>query len=183
MSAGAASDSALSAKTFFVASTEAKALGLVSATGTAVDGYIGLTSGSALFYAASGGQIGSHQYDAVGVAAHEISEVMGRIGMEGSGSGYYTPLDLFRYTAAHQPDLTPSAGYFSTNFGVSALNSFNNPGNGGDAADWATNAANARDAFDAFANPGVITNVSKTDLVEVASLGYRPAGAFAAITA
>lgn len=183
MAAGAVTaDTALSGSTFFLASAEAKALGLVNPTSTGVDGYIGLTSGSALYYPAGGGQIGASQYDAVGVAAHELSEVMGRLGMEGAG-GRYTPLDLFRYTAPNTPGNTPAAGYFSTNFGTTSLNLFNNPANGGDAADWATTTANARDAFDAFGNPGVITQVTATDLLEVASLGYKPVGTLSTVTA
>ena len=184
MAAGAVTaDTALSGKTFFLPTAEAKALGLASATGAGVDGYVGLINSSALFFPASGGQIAANQYDAVGVAAHEISEVMGRIGMLGSQSGYYTPLDLFRYTAAHQPDTTPTAGYFSTDLGATVLNSYNNPANGGDAADWASTSANARDAYNAFDNPGVITNLNKNDLLEVAALGYKPAGALTAVTA
>ena len=87
---------------FFVASAEAKALGLVKATTSGVDGYIGLGV-SSIYYPASGGHISPSQYDAVGVAAHELSEVMGRTGMLGAALGgktnVYTPLDLFRFTA------------------------------------------------------------------------------------
>jgi hypothetical protein len=171
---------ALASKTFFVASAEAKALGLVSAISTSTDGYIGFTAGSALSFA---GTIGATQYDAIGVAAHEISEVMGRIGMEGGQGGYYTPLDLFRYTAPNQPDLTNAAGIFSTNMGQTAVNYFNAGSNGGDSADWATRSSNAADAFDAFGNPGVKTQVTSGDLLAVAALGYHPAGALATVTA
>jgi hypothetical protein len=108
---------------------------------------------------------------------------MGRLGMEGGGSGYYTPLDLFRYSGAHQPDLSPTPGYFSTNLGVTSANVYNDPSNGGDAADWATTVGNSRDAYDAFDNPGVITNVTSTDLLEVAALGYHPVGGLGAVTA
>ena len=154
-----------------------------SATGSGVDGYVGFANTSAMFYPGAGGQIAANQYDAVGVAAHEISEVMGRIGMLGAQSGYYTPLDLFRYTAAHQPDTTPTAGYFSTDMGATVLNSYNNPANGGDASDWASTSANAKDAYDAFDNPGVISNLNRNDLLEVAALGYKPAGTLTGATA
>jgi hypothetical protein len=173
MAAGAVTAvGALAASTFFVASPEAKALGLVDPFSTAVDGYIGLGAGSALAFT---GKIGAGQYDAVGVAAHEISEVMGRFGSEGSVGGLYTPLDLFRYSGQNLPDLTPSAGYFSTNMGVTALNNYNDPTNpnGGDAGDWATNSA-PTDAYNAFGTPGVKMKVTATDLLEVAALGYRP---------
>ena len=181
MAAGAVTAvGALASKTFFVASAEAKALGLVNPTSTSIDGYIGLTAGALLSFT---GTIGAGQYDAIGVAAHEISEVMGRIGIEGSGSPYYTPLDLFRYAGLNQPDLTPAAGYFSTDNGASAVNYFNDGSNGGDAADWASSAANALDAFDAFGNPGVTLQVSSGDLLTVAALGYHPAGALTTVNA
>ena len=169
----------LSGENFFIASAEAKALGLVSATGTGVDGYIGLTSSGLL---ALGATIGAAQYDAVGVAAHEISEVMGRIGMEGGALGtyhdVYTPLDIFRYSSSGVPATSAGAAdYFSLNNGVTSLNTYNNPTNGGDASDWATLASNTLDAYDAFANPGVKMQVTGTDLLELAALGYQaPAG-------
>jgi hypothetical protein len=168
---------ALSGETFFITSGEAKALGLVNGSTTAIDGYIGLNSTSLMYFPASGGAIGARQYDAVGVAAHEISEVMGRIGMEGATLGgtkdVYTPLDMFRYTNPGVVDTTPTSGYFSANGGTTNLDTYNNPANGGDAADWATMPSNATNAYDAFDNPGVTTQVTATDLLEVASLGYQ----------
>lgn len=171
-------DSALSGSSFFLTSAEAKAVGLVGGQSTAADGYIGLTGNtSALYFPALGGAIKSTQYDAVGVAAHEISEVMGRIGLEGAALGSishaYTALDLFRYSAPGVPDLTPTAGYFSTNLGVTNLATYNNPANGGDAADLATQSPT--NAYNAFGTPGVIDQVTATDLLQVAALGYKVA--------
>jgi hypothetical protein len=173
-------DSPPSTANYFVTSAEAKALGLVSGSSTAIDGYIGLANSSSLFFGS--GKIGSSQYDAVGVAAHEISEVMGRIGTEGASLGstkdVYTPLDLFRYEAPNVRDLSDGTGYFSTtdgSGGATSSNTYNNGQNGGDASDWASiGAANAvvNDSYDAFDTPGVITHVSSTDLLEDASLGY-----------
>ena len=169
----------LRGESFFITSGEAKALNLVSPTGTGVDGFIGLANTSALYFPAAGGAIKSSQYDAVGVAAHELSEVMGRIGMEGASLGthkdIYTPLDIFRYSAPHSPDVTPTAGYFSTNDGVTNLVAYNSPANGGDAADWASSTANRLNAYDAFDTPGVISQVTASDLLEVAALGFQVA--------
>jgi hypothetical protein len=168
----------LRGESFFVTSAEAKAIGLVGAS-TSVDGYIGLTSGSLLFFGTPGQTVPSGQYDAVGVAAHEISEVMGRLGMEGATLGtyrnVYTPLDIFRYSSAGHPDTHPTAGYFSLNDGKTNLGTYNNPANGGDASDWASLSTNTRDSYDAFDNPGVTTQVTATDLLEVAALGYQVA--------
>lgn len=112
----------LRGESFFLSSGEAKALNLVNPTAPGVDGYIGLTNSGALYFPAANGFIRSNQYDAVGVAAHELSEVMGRIGLEGRSLGsyadVYTPLDIFRYSAPHMPQTASAAGYFSTNSGV-----------------------------------------------------------------
>jgi hypothetical protein len=165
-------------ESFFVTSAEAKALNLVGPSSSA-DGYIGLNATSLLFFGSPGQTVPSGQYDAVGVAAHEISEVMGRIGLEGQSLGgyrnVYTPLDVFRYSSPYKPDIHPTSGYFSLNDGVSNLATYNNPANGGDASDWASLSTNTRDAFDAFDNPGVTTQVTANDLLEIASLGYQVA--------
>ena len=94
-------------------------------------------------------------------------------GSLGSFKDVFTPLDLFRYQSPNVRDLTTTAGYFSTMDGIGGVtnvNAYNNPQNGGDAADWASNVLN--DSYDAFGTPGVVTHVSSTDLLEVASLGY-----------
>jgi hypothetical protein len=176
----AAAASTLAANSsFFVASAEEKVLGLQ--TSNTVDGYIGLSK-TGLAYTSA---IGAGQYDAVGIAAHELSEVMGRLGMEGTAAngGHYTPLDLFRYsTATHQPAPSQGAGtYFWTGAGTQ-INNYNNPTNGGDASDWATSSP-ATDAFNAFGTSGVTTQVTATDLLEVAALGYQPAGTLTTVTA
>jgi len=104
---------------------------------------------------------------------------MGRLGMEGATLGtyrnVYTPLDIFRYSSAGHPDTHPTAGYFSLNDGKTNLGTYNNPANGGDASDWASLSTNTRDSYDAFDNPGVTTQVTATDLLEVAALGYQVA--------
>jgi hypothetical protein len=184
MAAGAVTAvSALAGDTFFVASAEMKALGLLFPLSSGVDGYIGLASGGALAFA---GTPGSTQYDAVGVAAHELSEVMGRLGMVGTGSGgYYTPLDLFRYTGLSQPATTPGLNaYFSLDLGKTQLNNFNDPAlaNAGDLADWATTSA-PTDAYNAFGTPGNTLQVTHNDLLAVAALGYHPSNTLPTVMA
>lgn len=104
------------------------------------------------------------------------SDHMGRIGMEGGSLGsfkdVFTPLDLFRYQSPNVRDLQLRPDTF-IRWGIGGatnVNAYNNPQNGGDAADWASNVLN--DSYDAFGTPGVVTHVSSTDLLEVASLGY-----------
>jgi hypothetical protein len=162
----------LSGESFFVTSAECKALGLVSGNAPGVDGYIGIARSGVDF---NGGAIPGGQYDAVGVAAHELSEVMGRLGMQGktfdSTPSVYTPLDLFRYSSPGHPDTTPTAGYLSLTNGVSSLGAYNNPQGGGDSSDWASSMA-ANNAFNAFGSAGMTDVVTKADMLEVAALGF-----------
>lgn len=154
---------------FFITSAEAKAQGLVSATGTGVDGYIGLGVNN---YSFNQSQIGANQFDATGAIEHEISEVMGRIGSVGAefGSNIYTPLDLFRYSSAGVHDTVAGPGYFSTNGGVTNLGTYNDPTQGGDATDWTSSLVGDSYGFAYLGKPLV---VSPTDIVEDAVLGYN----------
>ena len=161
---------------FFIASAEAKAMGLISATSSSIDGFIGLASSYPFDYSTTGAPAGSGSYSALGVAEHELSEVMGRIGMEGrivNGAPTYTPLDLFNYASAGRLELSGNGGFFSVHGGTTALGTYNNAGNGGDIADWASGLGPvANDAFNAFTSPGA-TAVSSADVQEIAALGYR----------
>jgi hypothetical protein len=160
---------------FFVTSSEAKTLGLISGSSTSIDGYMGMGSAFPMDYAtnAAGNQIAANQYDAVAIAEHELSEVMGRIGSEGAiiGSGVYTPLDLFRYSSNMVRDLHPTAGYFSIDSGLTDLDNYNDPSNGADSSDWASSVRN--DSYDAFTSPGSRDVVSRIDVLEDSVLGYR----------
>jgi len=191
---------------FFVTSAEAKALGLVNPT-AGLDGYVGFGSLSGTGYSwntaasptGSNSNTGVRQFDLQSVALHEISEVMGRIGMEGAsvnGKSTDTPLDLFNYQSHGVLELSGNGGYFSTDNGTTHLGTFNNASlNGGDIADWASansttqsntvglpSGVKVYDAFDAFGFPGYNGDVSQSDVMELTALGYRltPAGIAAA---
>jgi hypothetical protein len=169
---------------FFVATAEAKALGLTNPTSGAVDGSIGF--GSSWSDSTSPGAVGPGQFDLQAVAQHEITEVMGRLGIEGqsvSGVPAYTPLDLFNFSAPGVLELSANGGYFSNDGGHTNLGTYNNASlNGGDIADWAsiTSAAqsgtitgpNGYDAFDAFLPPGTPGQITPSDIAEMAALGY-----------
>jgi hypothetical protein len=191
---------------FFITSAEAKALGLVNPT-TGLDGYVGFGTLSGTGYSwntaasANGSNTGTgpNQFDLQSVALHEISEVMGRIGMEGAtvnGKPTDTPLDLFNYQSQHALELSGTGGYFSIDGGTTHLGTFNNASlNGGDIADWASSTSttqsntvglpsgvNVYDAYDAFGFPGYNGDVSRSDILELTALGYKltPAGVAAA---
>ena len=84
---------------FVVTTAEAKALGL--GTDAAVDGYVGFSSSVNYTFDPNNRAV-SGTYDFIGVAEHEISEVMGRIALLGTPLGglshTYTALDLLRYS-------------------------------------------------------------------------------------
>jgi hypothetical protein len=157
--------------TYWLSQADAKALGLLSTTGT--DGYVGFSSSYTFSYNDSNG-VPAGQYDFFGTVAHEISEVMGRETMNGqsfAGTTAYAPLDLFHYSSAGVRDFSGSqAGYFSVNGGTTNLHSFNtNPG--GDYGDWASTGP---DAFNAFSGSGVVNPVSAADLTEMNVIGWNP---------
>ncbi len=190
---------------FFVTSAEAKALGLANATSTSLDGYIGFSTLSGTGYSwnlhaqvgATDSGTGATQFDLEAVASHEISEILGRIGMEGqstfNGKATYTPFDLFDFSSAGTLALNGNGGYFSVDNGATNLGTFNNANtNGGDIADWASASSitqshtygltsGYQDAYDAFGFPGVNGQVSAGDFAAVAALGYASKTAAQAI--
>ena len=175
---------------FFVPSAEAKALGLVNPYTTTPDGYIGFgtLAGTGYSWNTSAGNTAANQFDLESVVEHEMSEVMGRIGIEGSdpfgiGVPTYSVLDLFNYSSPGTLELSGNGGYFSLNDGVTALGTFNdaNP-YGGDIADWASfSSAGAshtiglppgeQDAYDAFGRPGN-AGLSLSDVLVDRTLGF-----------
>ena len=118
-------------------------------------------------------------YDFIGVAEHELSEVMGRIpGLD--QSGFYTPNDLFRSTAPGTRNLTaytPGA-YFSINSGTTNLVPFNTV-SGADAQDYASPTP---DSFNAFASPGETDPLTTAGITNVDVLGYHRIATSLALT-
>ena len=153
---------------FDVPNAELKALGLIAPGASGTDGYVGLNSALPWSYN-PGGTATAGSFDPVGTLEHEITEVLGRVGFLGAGgTNVYGPMDLFRYSAAGQRDLTAGPGYFSVD-GRTMLQSFNNPLKGGDAADWSP--AVQGDTF-GDAVQGTSDTLSSTDLQVLDVLGY-----------
>ena len=154
-------------KTYVVSTAEAKALNLLSSN--ALDGYVGFDSSGVFDYDNSNG-VTAGQYDFYGVAAHEITEVMGRIMSGGTSGSSPTALDLFHFSAPGTRTFSgTTAGYFSADNGATNLNNFNTNGRG-DYGDWAASAGH--DAFLAFDNSGVVESISAADLKEMDTLGW-----------
>lgn len=156
---------------YVVASSEAKALGLISGTQSSLDGSIGF-AGSALNYAFSPGSVTSGKYDFEAVAAHELDEVLGRISGVDSNGAFRTPFDLFRYGSPGNLSYSYNApSYFSIDGGKTALGQFNYSASGGDRGDWATTGTSS-DVQDAFISPGQRKNLLAVDFTALDALGW-----------
>ncbi|MEO8053134.1 MAG: NF038122 family metalloprotease [Acidobacteriota bacterium] len=116
------------------------------------------------------GQIAPQTFDFKGIAAHEISEVMGRLGLSG-GNNSFSLIDNFSYAGAGLKVLSGGAGnFFSIDNGVTLLKAFNDSAsNNLDTRDWA---GGTNDAFNQFSNAGVANPVSAVDLQIMDVIGY-----------
>ena len=158
---------------FVMSNAEAKALGLLAGNATGIDGWVGFNSTATYTFDPNNRAI-SGAYDFIGLAEHEITEVMGRygLGQNGAASGRYSPLDLFRYSSPGVLDLVPANGaYFSINGGATVINTFNGTG-GGDLSDWS---GTTLDSFNHSLTRGQILGVSAGDLTEMDVIGYDAA--------
>lgn len=156
--------------TFVMANAEAKALGLMPANATGLDGYVGFSSTAAFTFDTTNRAVAG-KYDFIGLACHEITEIMGRygLGQNGASSGRYSPIDLFRYSSPGNLDLVPANGaYLSIDGGNVVINTFNGTG-GGDLSDWA---GQTIDAFNHNISLGQKMNVSAGDMAEMDVIGY-----------
>lgn len=145
---------------------EAQAVGYLPASINPDSGYVGFSS--TVTWDFKGSTTG--EYDFQGLAAHEISEVLGRItGLHGSSPTYATMFDVLRYSAAHASSFSySSAAYFSVDGGVTNLGQFNVSG-GGDRSDFS---GIKGDAQDAYLTTGTVYGLSTADLTALDVLGW-----------
>jgi hypothetical protein len=152
--------------TWAIVSSQAKALGLI-ADDLVNDGTTTFGAGNAFTF---NGPIAPGTYDFQGVALHEISEIMGRIGWK-SFNGLNTLSDAFSFTGVGTRDLNGGPNNnFSINNGTTLLKLWNNPAaNGLDSRDWAPGTI---DAFNQFSGSGVVNGLTPVDLRLMDVLGY-----------
>jgi hypothetical protein len=157
--------------TWWVSRAEAKAIGFIP-DDLNNDGTTTFGAGNPFTFS---GAIAPGTYDFQGVAAHEISEVMGRLGISGGAIGAntnsYSLIDNESYTGPGVKGLASGAGNnFSIDAGTTLLKLWNNPlVNGLDSRDWAPG---TNDSYNQFANPGVTNPVTPVDLRLMDVIGY-----------
>ena len=144
-------------------------------TDTNNDGSIAFASDVLYTFSATNRAVVNH-YDFIGVAEHELSEVMGRsYALNTDPAGVYLPYDLFRFTNSGARNFNPDAtnAYFSVNNGTNNLKWFceDYATTGDDPQDWQPGAA--PDAFDTAANAGVILPLTPVDLAAMDIIGYN----------
>jgi hypothetical protein len=162
---------------FAVTTAQAKALGLDSSY-NGLDGYVIFSNAVSYTYDPNNRGVAG-EYDFIGVAEHEISEVMGRdalLGYDfGDGNGpSYDEHDLFRYTApgvrsfAQNVPNTPGV-YLSVDSGVTDTVNFwseslDNDDYRGD---------NPADPYNQFAGEGQAHALTNADMVDMDAIGYN----------
>src|ERR1039457_56163 len=156
---------------------EAKALGMVPDDAVTVDGTFTFFGGQQYTYDPNNRAVAG-RFDFIGLALHEFTEIMGRIGNMGQGPGTppgYMLMDLFHYTGAGVRGLNNGPGRsFSFDNGTTLLKAFQDgtmppPPDNGDLQDWADG---TNDAFNAFSSQGVLNDLSPVDLQVMDVIGY-----------
>ncbi|MHB8415450.1 MAG: NF038122 family metalloprotease [Acidiferrobacteraceae bacterium] len=159
-----------------ISMTTAEAEALNLSTGTrpgSLNGAVGFSSSSQWTFSSSNRAV-SNQYDFIGTAEHEISEVMGRFsGLNPTcTAGSTCPesvQDLFRYTSPGTLDLVGSNAYFSIDGGKSKINTFNGSTSAGDLGDWA---GKTTDSYNYAFTTGTEYPVTAGDITMMNALGY-----------
>jgi hypothetical protein len=162
---------------YWLSTADAKALGLDNYGGS--DGAVTFSNAVSYTYDPNNRGVAG-EYDFIGVAEHEISEVMGRI--PGLGSDYgngasYDLNDLYRFTngvrnfTVDQSD--PPGVYLSINGGSTNVVNFYSQGDDND--DYRGD--NPTDPYNQFAGEGQAHALTTADMINMDAIGYNLAQA------
>lgn len=143
----------------YLTHAQLKALGLIAPDAPGSDGTITFDNTPGLLDFTHSAAMSSSSYDLFGVAAHEISEIMGRVDTFKTAAGVTLPTVLTQFD---------KGGNFT--IGSETLLKFNTAATG-DRGDW-DNSVPADDAFRAFATPGKVSTISATDLRVLDVVGW-----------
>lgn len=151
---------------------EARVLGIVPLNDTNEDGEIGFATNVSYTFDPNNRSVAG-KFDFIGVAEHELSEVMGRANAGLDPSFGFLPYDLFRFSANGVRSFDPNAinAYFSIDDGATALKFFYTNQFMGDIQDWKSSAT--PDSFDAFVTTSHVNPISTVDLTAMDILGYN----------
>ena len=163
------------------ARSEAKVLGFISGNASGSDGTFTFGAGQSYTFDPANRAVPG-EIDFIGVALHEVTEIMGRdslLGLQlyGAGNGpMYVPLDLFRFDSPGVRTISSTDGsaYFSIDGGNTNLKNFNDPNNGEDAQDFATTTPYSPDPFNAFIQTGVENDLNSLDITNMDIIGFTP---------
>ena len=157
---------------WFVNIAEARVLGLFSTNDSSVDGEIGFSTNVSFTFDPNNRSVPG-KFDFIGVAQHELTEVMGRCTFD--LTTHYVPYDLFRFTNSGVRSLDVNSttnAYFSIDNGLTALKFFHSNRFSGDVQDWKSGGT-PTDSFDALSSSGHINPMSTVDFMAMDVLGYN----------
>ncbi|HVB15548.1 MAG TPA: NF038122 family metalloprotease [Stellaceae bacterium] len=165
---------------WILSQSQAKLLNLWTNNATTDDGGVGFSSSNSYTFDPNNRAV-SGEFDFIGVAEHEISEVLGRVSAAGTTYGQtnnaYYPMDLYRYQAPGSRQLgTGNPSYFSIDSGTTDLMNWNNPSlAGGDLGDWAATNPYTADAYNNQSQLGTKNDPTAVDTQLMNVLGYHTA--------
>jgi hypothetical protein len=162
--------------TWLVPVAEARVLGLYPTNNSFEDGEIGFASSKNYTFDPNNRTVVG-KFDFIGVAQHELSEVLGRCsaGLGSAPNLAFVPYDLFRFTnsGVRSLDLTTTTNaYFSVDNGVTPLRYFHTNQTFGDIQDWKT-VSGSPDSFDALSTAGNVNPMGTVDITAMDVLGYN----------
>lgn len=158
---------------WYVPWPEARILGIKATNDPTEDGEIGFSTNVTYTFDPNNRSVAG-KFDFIGVAQHELSEILGRDNAGLNQGLGFVPYDLFRFTNSGVRSLTIASttnAYFSIDNGVTPLKFFYSNHLSGDIQDWQR--TSIPDSFDALSSSGHINPISTVDVTSMDVLGYN----------